>query len=334
MEENETLVSVAAVIVTYNRLDLLRECIQAVLNQSYHVTEIVVVNNASRDGTRDYLMWLSDNEKRVRPICVEHNIGGAGGFALGIAEAVRRMPDYIWLMDDDTIPTDAALEELIRGIEKSRNVLQKNIGFAVSRALWKDGKPHRMNIPPIVPYHNGVPFDFGIPGILSVPSASFVSMLLDAQVIYSIGLPYRQYFIWGDDVEYSMRVTNSGSVGIYVSNSVVFHRTSANQGVSVQDDKPENAWRYFYNTRNLLHLYRKYNSPGRFMVRYLIGFGCKQLMSALLRKNSRWRYAYAVAKGLLCSFTFNPCVEGWDCYSQHSASCVASSSATSDRQSM
>jgi len=91
---------VIAVIVTYNRKELLKECITALLNQDYRNCDILVVDNASTDGTFDYISELLKN-KRVIYKNTGANLGGAGGFNFGMKEAVNLGCDFVWVMDDD-----------------------------------------------------------------------------------------------------------------------------------------------------------------------------------------------------------------------------------------
>uniref|UniRef100_UPI001033D924 glycosyltransferase n=1 Tax=Klebsiella pneumoniae TaxID=573 RepID=UPI001033D924 len=93
---------VAAVVVTYNRVELLKRAIDALLAQSVELEYIVVVNNNSSDATKDYLD--SNQNKKIMPIHLSTNTGGAGGFSAGISFAHGLGVDYIWIMDDDAIP--------------------------------------------------------------------------------------------------------------------------------------------------------------------------------------------------------------------------------------
>ena len=107
-------VAVNAVIVTFNRKELLERCIQAILNQTYSVKNIVIIDNASTDGTDKLLKELDylDNEK-ILYRRLSTNIGGAGGFHEGMKFAHSLRQDWCWIMDDDVIPATDCLEELV-----------------------------------------------------------------------------------------------------------------------------------------------------------------------------------------------------------------------------
>lgn len=229
--------TIAAVVVTYNRLVLLKECLDAISRQTYQVSSIIVVNNASTDGTTEFLQQIDDKQLVVKSF--EKNIGGAGGFAEGISIATKMGVDAIWIMDDDTIPQADALHYLVRILSN-----KKNIGFVNSKVVWTDGSIHQMNIPGYV-HHD----DLG-GGIYAVRSASFVSLLVPSKIVREVGLPYREFFIWVDDAEFTSRIVKAGYKGYFTTSSVVVHKTATNYGASIKTATPESAWKFYYYMRN------------------------------------------------------------------------------------
>jgi GT2 family glycosyltransferase len=210
---------VVAVVVAYNRSALLQECLNALLAQTVPADEILVVDNASTD---DSVVRARSIAGEIRVLSLPRNTGGAGGFAVGIAEAVEHYgADYVWVMDDDTVPTVAALEELLRVAARA----PQNTNLIASRVVWIDGRPHPMNTPRVRPFvgraarvraaeHKCYP----------VRSASFVSLLIKEKAVRSHGLPIVDYFLWNDDFEYSTRLLRKGR-GYIALNSVVVHKT-------------------------------------------------------------------------------------------------------------
>ena len=100
------------VVVTFNRCELLRECLQALLSQSYHNYQIYLINNASTDGTEE-MIQNEFSHPNITYYNTGENLGGAGGFHFGMKKAALNDCDYIWLMDDDTIVHEDSLERLI-----------------------------------------------------------------------------------------------------------------------------------------------------------------------------------------------------------------------------
>ena len=236
-----------AVVVTYNRLDKLRLCLEALLAQSAVPDEIVVVNNHSTDGTGEYLDEMAREHERVKHYELPTNIGGAGGFEKGVGIAVERGADYVWIMDDDTLPEPTAMAELLGAFEAFDNV-----GFACSRVNWTDGRIHNMNKPWFKAHPANNRIVESISESVTCERASFVSIMVSGAVVREIGLPIGEYFIWGDDTEYTGRIIRAGYKGVYVPGSVVTHLTASNIGASIADAPAGAAGRFYYQMRNVM----------------------------------------------------------------------------------
>ena len=240
---------IIAIIVTYNRLELLKQSIDAVLAQTVKPESLIVIDNNSTDGTKEFLDNFKDDA--LKAIHLEENIGGAGGFSYGIKMAVREGCDWVWIMDDDTIPERNALEELTYVAQKNPDA-----GYLSSRALWTDGDMHVMNcqwMPNKKVINKNTPIDTP----LRIKSASFVSLMINAKAIMEVGLPYKEFFIWCDDSEYTSRIFEAGYPCYYVGKSVVIHKTATNYMPSLADAPKETAWKFYYNMRNNVFLRRK-----------------------------------------------------------------------------
>ncbi len=125
-----------AIVVTYNRISLLKQCIDHLTNQEIPC-DILIVDNASTDGTSQYIDGLTD----IMCLHLEQNTGGAGGFNAGIRWGAEHGYKYLWVMDDDTLPMSNALKVLLNAAE----TLNDCFGFLASTPLWIDGTPCRMN---------------------------------------------------------------------------------------------------------------------------------------------------------------------------------------------
>lgn len=241
---------VDAVVVTYNRLGLLKKCLKAIINQTYEITNLFVIDNNSTDDTTLYLRQLSRKYSCIQPVYLSKNIGGAGGFYEGLKKYINNSDsDFVWIMDDDTIPSPTALEDLILKTNKV-----SNLGFLASNVRWIDGSPAVMNIPqPIVEWNKNIKY-----GLVGIEYASFVSILFPRNVIFKVGLPIKDYFIWGDDVEFTKRITQKGFSGFMVINSVVKHEIKQNIGTNIILEKsPTRIKRYYYARRNTMYTMKK-----------------------------------------------------------------------------
>ena len=289
-------IKLLVLIITYNRLALLKECIQAVLSQTWNSFDILVIDNHSTDGTWEYLQALEGKDS-ISFLRLGQNTGGSGGFHIGIREALRRGYSHIWLMDDDTVPDIHAAERLL-----SADRLLGEYGFLVSLPVWKDGSLCKMNLP--------LPGQFRREkgqilqeGLLPVRKATFVSMLLKAEIVREVGLPIKEFFIWGDDQEYTERISKKYKCYLVLS-SVVQHKTKNNLGSDISTDSPERIERYFYAYRNELYIAKRNGilSLGFYFVRAFYSL----IKILLFSKERKWTRVLWLFRGIISGLTFKP----------------------------
>ena len=246
---------VVAVVVTWNRLALLQESLAAVHGQTHAPAAIVVVDNDSTDGTRELLDSAYAVDLGLDVVHLRANTGGAGGFAVGIERALVHHPDLVWLLDDDTVPTPTAAEELVRAWERYPEPGGRRPAVLASRVVWTDGRDHPMNTPRRKPGASAAEVAAAERvGAVPIRSASFVSLMCDADRVRERGLPVADYFLWNDDFEYSTRLVRGGA-GLYCPASVVVHKTRAFG--STDADPGE---RFFYEVRNKVWLFSRSRS--------------------------------------------------------------------------
>ncbi|MEU9021870.1 glycosyltransferase [Actinomadura sp. NPDC048394] len=247
---------VVAVVVTYNRRDLLAEALTALGGQTRPPDAVIVVDNASADGTP---AMVRDRFPGADLVELAGNTGGAGGFAAGLARALEpgaaadpdAEPDLIWLMDDDTVPEPGALAALL----DARDRAPETPALVASRVVWTDGRDHPMNTPRVKPGASKAELAAAArAGCTPIRSASFVSVLVDAALVRERGLPVADYFLWNDDFEFTTRLLR-GRTGLYCPASVVVHKTRTFGGT---DADPGD--RFYYEVRNKLWLFTR--SPG------------------------------------------------------------------------
>lgn len=292
--------SVSAVVVTYNRLELLKEVIESIQKQTYPVSHLIVVDNASEKDTQAYLESLGDSIDYLR---LEENFGGAGGFNKGIRYFIEETDDdLVWVMDDDTVTHPDTVEKLIDFANG-----KDNFSFLASDVRWTDGHRSKMNLPSAVaklPGDGEVPEDQVDP--LQLKNASFVSIMIKRAIVEKIGLPITDFFIWGDDIEYTERAARIAP-GYFVPASKVTHKMASNVGSSLMNDGPNRTPRYFYSYRNRMYYVRQRNFVPKLkgLVKLYL-----ELWQMRLAKTERKDEKLAVLKkGLRAGLTFNPVVE-------------------------
>lgn len=210
--------TVAAVVVTYNRLELLKKCIYSIREQTKKPDEIIVVNNSSTDGTLDWLKLQDD-----LTVITQENSGSAGGQYTGIKTAYEKGYDWVWSLDTDVVVDKNALENffLSKGINKD------NIGFLSSAIFYKDGTLAYINIP-YLENEEEIVQCYVKKEELPILSASFGSVLFSRNAIEKVGFPIKEFFIWGDDVEYTFRMIRAGLKGVLINNSKAIHYAPSN----------------------------------------------------------------------------------------------------------
>lgn len=245
---------IAAVIVTYRRKEKLRNCIEALLRQSCGAPEIFVIDNNSADGTRE-----AAEEYDVKYYNTGYNSGGAGGFCYGIRKAAEAGCDHVWLMDDDCVPADNALEEFLKASQQLSDADgHPQYGFLSGKVLWRDGSPCVMNIPRETVTRNLRDWD---KDVIPVEMASFVSLFMPVSVACDVGLPIREFFIWTDDWEYTRRISRKYPCYL-VTSSRALHDTAQNAGADIASAPDEKTDRFRYLYRNDVYLYRREGLKG------------------------------------------------------------------------
>ena len=258
---------VCAVIVTYNRKALLRECLKAVLSQTRPPDHVLVVDNASTDGTPE---MLQEEFPQVEVLRLPENQGGAGGFHEGMKRAYEQGFDWLWLMDDDTIPKAKALEALL---EAARLPLDPRHPF-----LWLRLRPRYRPI----------------------RWALFTSVLLHRSLVEEHGLPHKAFFIWEDDLEYTARALRRG-LGLQVRDSEVIHKSASKPYISATTG--EN--RLFYGVRNRIWVLRSpaFGPLGKAFLALQLLFG---LLTYLAFHPSR-KSLQEIGRALRAGLTTSPC---------------------------
>lgn len=203
--------SVAAVVVTYNRVDFLAQLLPTLLEQHRPLDQIYVVDNASTDGTEAYLAEQAAKEPRLTVLRLAENTGGSGGFHAGVVQAYRDGHDWFWLMDDDVIALPDGLEGLLRFADRSGCIHGRRIDFHGGPFFWQPRINEFLGIP--LPYLQD-PFAGG-EDVFETNSGVFEGMLVSRPVVAAIGPPDPRFFITWDDAVYALIASRVTTV-VYV----------------------------------------------------------------------------------------------------------------------
>ena len=242
---------ITAVVVTFNRLKLLQRVIASLQKQSVHIHDIIIVNNGSTDGTKE---WL-DKQNKLH-IIHQENVGGSGGFYRGIQEASKTECDWIWCMDDDVFPSEHCLENLL--------IYASKIGIACPHRLMSGktftGEAKTLNLSnPFKDMHdNGLmPEDVEANETVDIVGMAFEGPLIKKEVVEKIGLPNKELFILYDDTDYSYRTILEGYRVIVVRDALMDKYDFQSQS-SYREDKIKNKWKLAYHVRNTAYFGHRY----------------------------------------------------------------------------
>jgi GT2 family glycosyltransferase len=282
---------ICAVLVTFNRKELLMECMESLLRQTYPLDAIYLIDNASTDGTPQALMEkqyikeiltpedepmesehivdaLSDgnNKIKIHYVRMDKNTGGAGGFHEGIKRAYNKKYGWMWLMDDDTDPEKNSLGKLAKFFKrKDIAALAGVVSFHSGGIFYSTrGTIDLEKTYPII--QNPLSADAYNNRELIIDMASFVGVLVSAESVGKIGFPRKEMFIFHDDVEYCIRLRKAGKI-LLVTDSIIYHREPAREGMekSFLGRKAlrvpyERYWLTYFQRRNLVWLGKTYST--------------------------------------------------------------------------
>lgn len=266
---------VLAAIVTYNRLSDLKACVDSLRNQTYSSFDILVINNGSSDGTKE---WISNQDDLL--VINQDNLGSSGGQYSAMSYMMEH--DYAWIlmMDDDGIADKDEIKNLLAAYnnvkeEAGRDVIlnalvvnkddHKHTSF-----LWARESKRSTDIEVLkkTPYIKDIhPFN---------------GTLVKRSIIEQIGLVKKEMFIWGDEKEYMARAVHN-NIGLYtVTSAIHYHPKEKGQKGNIFPFiskwqlllKPKKMSHYYY--RNEGYIYNTYperrNKMPMFCAAYIIRF--------------------------------------------------------------
>lgn len=239
-KDNELLFGV--VIVTYNRLQLLKECIECVRQQERSFDRAVIVDNCSSDGTSEYLDSLNGNvAQELNIVHSEKNLGGAGGFYVGIKELYQQV-DYVLVIDDDAMIDADFLKNIITNMVEgiyaySGSIITKENIDTSHRRILKNSVFMLKSDVALSGYEQSF-FDYDL--------STFCGLMVSTDIIRKIGLPRKDYFIWYDDTEYSLRIRKYTKIR-NINSAQINHKANSSYTTKLN-------WKSFYGYRNALDM--------------------------------------------------------------------------------
>lgn len=234
----------AVVIVTYNRVELLKECLACVCGQTIPFSRVIVVDNHSTDGTAEFLAAREDLDVIREP----ENLGGAGGFYDGLQRASQGEYDWVLIIDDDAMIAPDYMEKLLDYANAHTGI------YGLAGKVVTEGHidvSHRRRITNRLLYvESNVASEEYQKESFACDAATFCGLLLQGKKMREIGLPQKGYFLWYDDIEYCLRLQECGGVTV-VAAAVLHHKTVlSKEGMVTKGVLHRIGWRQYYGYRN------------------------------------------------------------------------------------
>jgi GT2 family glycosyltransferase len=222
-----------------------------------------------------------------------------------MARACNDKADWFWIMDDDTVPTETALEKMVN----SKVFSFKDTGFLCSHVNWMNGEADERCAPYIgfetdasqgrQPYHRFISNNI----ISNVLACTFVSMLVSKKAVEKLGFPIKEFFIWWDDIEYSKRIS-ARYQGYYITDSVVVHKSGSGSKQNITGEEKKRLHYYFYGLRNSFFLAKQRGIKG--ILFFMLIDAPAYLCQALKREKNKLLACKHVISGVLAGLWFNP----------------------------
>ncbi len=255
---------IATIVLTYNRKNLLKKCLQSLLSQTKPLDKIFIVDNDSKDGTNK-MIKEEFNFSKVEYINIKgENIGPAACWAPAIKKALKENFAWLWLMDDDAEPLPDTLKNLFEIIKKQKTPhkntyapipIDKKGRISWITNIYKNGKKIKVDsFEKLSNLKKDTVDSFGV---------GFIGGLYPRNIIQKVGFPNKDFFIRGDEIEYNYRVKEAGFGSKFVLKSRIYHPRGKKYKISLFGKKiyysPTPAWKRYYCLRNTVFVHLRHH---------------------------------------------------------------------------
>lgn len=275
------MAKIGVVIVTFNRLEKLKIALEKFAEQTLQPEYVLVVNNASTDGTYEYLeSWAQQNNGyRQLVYNCDENTGGSGGFATALERAVVLDADWIWISDDDAFPEKETVHDVSEYIE---NHPEQSIAALCTTVLNNNtiDEAHRRRVKKGVfrIVEKYVDHDEYKEPFFFLDEFSYVGVVIKKEILNKVGLTKAEFFINQDDTEHSLRISKVGNI-VCVPSIRVHHNTGKVTGKEV-------TWKRYYEIRNKYYTYQSNFAP-RYCRYYYLSTYLKYSIKKLFKLRSK-----------------------------------------------
>lgn len=287
---------IVALIVNYNSKESLTECIDSILAQDGGAPDILVVDNASTDGTKEYIKdYLEFGQ--VRWFELDRYLGYAGGYEHGVREAVEMGYKFIWFVNVNCRARSNALKEF----KKTHNILGGHYGFLVGRSVSKNGSVYEA---PMVTVKRRIT-NFNR-DLQRVEFAPFLSCFIQTGIIKKVSLPIGEFFAGVDDIEYTRRISLKYPC-YYVKESVVVSNNYEEDKYNIANVPEEELMKFDYEYRNKFYVYKREGTKG--LVCWFLDTNRDVAQVVLNAQSGKGARLGTIMKGTLKGFFYRPTID-------------------------
>lgn len=236
--------NLSIILINYNNYQDTIECIDSLLKNRIHISEIIVVENGS---TNDSYSILKNKYSEIYIIKLNENIGFSGGNNIGIKEAIKQNKEFVILLNNDTIIENNAIEILIKEFKKNENYSLASgriFYYPDKNKIWFDGG--HLNYWRGLAVHNNYNKNFNEVDLINHNNeVDFISgcyMAIRLSDINKLGLLEEKYFLYLEDIDYCAKAIKKGLKLLYVPQSVIYHKSNGQRKL--------NESMVYYSTRN------------------------------------------------------------------------------------
>lgn len=265
---------IGVVLVTFNRKQDLIKALESYRLQTKAPEFVLVVNNNSNDGTKEFLdEWQNKQGNYVKKVIhLNQNVGGSGGFYTGLQEGLKLNADWLWVADDDAFPEPNALENIEIGYN---NLDQKDNVAALCGTVINNKKidlNHRRILKQNLLTIDEIPIDEDkyFRDYFDIDLFSYVGSVINRKCLECCGLTEKDYFIFFDDTEHSLRLSKYGRI-ICIPSVHIVHDTLTSENSQI-------SWKNYYGLRNQLYMYKSH-FPSRYYNYLRFKLALKSLIS-------------------------------------------------------
>lgn len=273
--------AIGVVVVTFNRIDKLKKALQCYSNQTVKPDYVVVVNNASTDGTFEFLKeWKEINSGFTKYVLnLATNEGGSGGFYNGLKFAQNLKSEWIWVADDDAFPENDAIKEAEKNLDSTYSAICGEVINNGSIDI-EHRKKYKLGMFRVI--SETIPEEEYQRDKFEITSFTYVGTIINKEKLRKVGLPRKEYFIWYDDTEHSLRLHKIGKIMCFPAIKVHHNTGTATNEIN---------WKRYYGIRNQADMIRRH-----FPKRYYKNFCYVSLIKGMVHNILGQHVKYEMSK--------------------------------------